>query len=57
MSAKKDESNVDVDAILTEIGEFGRSQIVNFVLICLPIALSIAFMYNFIFTSAGMDYR
>lgn len=57
MSAKKDESTVDVDVIFTEIGEFGKFQIVYFILICLPIALSIAFMYNFIFTSAGMDYR
>lgn len=57
MSAKKDDNTVDMDVILTEIGEFGKFQIINFILICLPIALSIAFMYNFIFTSAGMDYR
>lgn len=47
----------DLDAVISDVGEFGQRQIVHFILLCVPIALSTTLLLNFLFTSATLDYR
>lgn len=53
------DSGVDnnLDAVFTEIGEFGAFQIVSILLICLPSLLSASYIVNFIFAADTLDYR
>lgn len=57
-SAKRsDAQEPDLDAVIEEVGEFGKYQIGNFLLICIPVALSSTLLLNFFFTAATLDYR
>lgn len=47
----------EVDVILSDIGEFRRFQIVNFILLAIPIALGGAHSVSYIFTATPLDYR
>lgn len=47
----------DIDYVLENAGEFGKYQIVHFILMILPIVLSAAFAVEFIVTSSTDDYR
>lgn len=46
-----------LDAVLAEIGEFSVYQLVKYVLIVLPIALSAVYAISFIVTGVTLDYR
>lgn len=47
-----------VELILNDIGGgFKRYQIINYVLFCIPFALSGAFGLNYVFTALNLDYR
>lgn len=47
----------DLDYVLSDVGEFGRYQIVHFILMILPIVLSATYAVDFIVTSSTDDYR
>lgn len=59
MPTTKEETldNADLDHLLSDIGAFGKYQIIKYILICFPIALSTTLLYNFIFSAGLMDYR
>lgn len=47
-----------LEVIFTNIGgTFGKYQIINFILICLPFALSGSFSLSYVFTALNIDYR
>lgn len=47
----------NLDAIFTEIGEFGLFQVAAFLLIFIPNALSSTFVVNYMFVAKTLDYR
>ncbi|KAK7872603.1 hypothetical protein R5R35_001940 [Gryllus longicercus] len=48
---------MDFDEILEELGEFGRYQITNYLLICLPVFFAAANSLSYVFTAAVPRYR
>lgn len=48
---------ISFDAVLREIGEFGRYQIFNGILTCLVIAISTCALFNFMFSTAITENR
>uniref|UniRef100_A0A336L4Z8 CSON004419 protein n=1 Tax=Culicoides sonorensis TaxID=179676 RepID=A0A336L4Z8_CULSO len=48
---------MDLDNILEQIGEFGKFQIQNYLLICLPVIFSAANSLTYVFTAAIPKYR
>ncbi|XP_017092468.2 organic cation transporter protein [Drosophila bipectinata] len=48
---------LDFDDILTEIGEFGRFQRRNYLLICLPVLFAAANSLSYVFTAGAPTYR
>lgn len=49
--------DTNLDVILTEVGGFGPYQIINFILICIPTALSATYVVNFMIAANTLDYR
>lgn len=47
----------DLDYVLSDVGEFGKFQIGQFILMILPIVLSATYAVEFIVTSSTDDYR
>lgn len=61
-SAKKKDSgsgerDFDFDPVLREIGEFGRYQILNYVMLCIPIAIYAGITLTYVFTAGNLNYR
>lgn len=50
-------TSFELDAILQELGQFGKFQVKNYILIAIPIALTACFSLNYIFTAGQLDYR
>jgi len=48
---------MDFDDILDEIGEFGRYQLTNYLLICLPVFFGAANSLSYVFTAGIPEYR
>lgn len=48
---------MDFDIILEEIGECGRYQVVNYLLICLPVMFAAANSLSYVFTAGVPNYR
>lgn len=48
---------MDFDLILDEIGEFGKFQLVNYLLICLPVLYGAANSLSYVFTARSPNYR
>ena len=48
---------MDFDQILEEIGEFGRYQKTNYLLICLPVMFAAANSLSYVFTAGTPAYR
>ncbi|XP_069690686.1 organic cation transporter protein [Periplaneta americana] len=48
---------MDFDEVLEEIGQFGRYQVINYVLICLPVLFSAANSLTYVFTAGVPRYR
>lgn len=46
-----------IDLVLQEAGEFGKFQIVHFLLMVVPIVLSASYAVDFIVSSSIDDYR
>lgn len=50
-------SELDLDTILNELGQFGLFQWINFVLIGIPIAFTGLFTLSYVFAAADLEYR
>ncbi|KAL7031083.1 hypothetical protein ACKWTF_006893 [Chironomus riparius] len=48
---------MDFDNILDEIGEFGKFQLKNYILVCLPVFYAAANSLSYVFTSRAPNYR
>nr|CAD7429241.1 unnamed protein product [Timema monikensis] len=48
---------MDLDKVLVELGQCGRFQITNYILICLPIMFNAMFTLTFVFTAGDVAYR
>lgn len=46
-----------LDAILVRIGQFGRYQIVNYVLLCVPMVFNAFFSISYVFTASTVVHR
>lgn len=47
-----------VDVILRDLGgTFKKYQIINYILFCIPFALSGTFALSYVFTALNLDYR
>ncbi|XP_017049195.1 organic cation transporter 1-like [Drosophila ficusphila] len=46
-----------LDAIIVEIGQFGRFQITNYLLLCLPIICRAFYSISYVFTAGEVSYR
>ena len=57
MTEKEDKKTDDLDFILSEIGEFGRFQKVNFALLAIPIVIAGVFGLTYVFTATPLEYR
>ena len=54
---EKDPEAGDLDSVLKEIGELGRFQVRNFILLAIPIMLSTSYGLSYVLTSTPMEYR
>ncbi|KAM8708242.1 hypothetical protein ACLKA7_015244 [Drosophila subpalustris] len=46
-----------LDAILVRIGQFGRYQIINYVLLCIPMVFNAFFSISYVFTASTVVHR
>lgn len=51
------EGIVDLDAILSQLGQFGRYQVQTYCFILLPIMFSAVYTSQYIFAASATDYR
>ncbi|ALC44949.1 CG7458, partial [Drosophila busckii] len=54
--ADESEDN-SLDAILVRIGQFGRFQIINYVLLCVPMVFNAFFSISYVFTASPVVHR
>lgn len=54
---QKKNQEMDFDLILQEIGEFGRYQQTNYLLLCLPVLFGAANSLSYVFTAGIPNYR
>lgn len=47
----------DIDKNLKDLERFGKYQIANYFLLCLPIFLSAFYSYAYVFTAGNLEYR
>lgn len=58
MTMKEETKNdFDLDLILPELGDFGRFQIIVYIISCVIISLTAAVGLSYIFTTGQVDYR
>lgn len=48
---------MDFDEVLDEIGEFGKYQLTNYLLLCLPVLFAAANSLSYVFTAGIPNYR
>lgn len=48
---------MDFDLVLDEIGEFGKFQLKNYILVCLPVFYAAANTLSYVFTARSPSYR
>ncbi|XP_034108685.1 organic cation transporter protein [Drosophila albomicans] len=56
VEASTSEDN-SLDAILVRIGQFGRYQIINYVLLCVPMVFNAFFSISYVFTASTVVHR
>lgn len=56
-SSDSNRDQFDVDAILCELGGFGKFQTINFALICVSIIISAITSLTYVFTTGNLNYR
>ncbi|XP_055701736.1 organic cation transporter protein-like [Phlebotomus papatasi] len=47
----------DLDLLIQQIGPFGKYQLLNYLLICIPVTLTAMYSLAFVFTAGDLDYR
>lgn len=57
MSKVPPEKEVDIDTILSELGNVGKFQIINFILIGIAILWSSIVSLTFVFAAGELNYR
>ncbi|XP_037031526.1 solute carrier family 22 member 4-like isoform X2 [Bradysia coprophila] len=57
MKEETTKNDFDLDSILPELGDFGRFQIVVYIISCVIISLTAAVGLSYIFTTGQVDYR
>ncbi|XP_016976584.2 organic cation transporter protein [Drosophila rhopaloa] len=57
MPPARDSEDVTLDAILKHLGQFGRFQLIIFMLICLPMMFHAMFSVTYVFTAATVTHR
>ncbi|XP_062137311.1 organic cation transporter protein isoform X1 [Drosophila sulfurigaster albostrigata] len=57
MNTKADPDEITLDSILKHIGQFGRFQLVIFLLICLPMMFHAMFSVTYVFTAGTVVHR
>lgn len=50
-------ADFDLDLLIREIGPFGKYQLINYLLLCVPIAFSTMFTLTYVFTAGDLSYR
>lgn len=50
-------SDFDLDALIREIGPFGKYQLTNYLLLCIPIALTTMYTLTYVFSAGDLSYR
>lgn len=55
--AEEDGAEDDLDAVLTEIGEFSLPQMWKYVWIFIPIALSASYAIGYVVSGSNLEYR
>lgn len=50
-------SEMDLDHVLEEIGEFGKYQKIKYYLLCLPVFFGAANSLSYVFTAGQQNYR
>uniref|UniRef100_A0A1B0DMI4 Major facilitator superfamily (MFS) profile domain-containing protein n=1 Tax=Phlebotomus papatasi TaxID=29031 RepID=A0A1B0DMI4_PHLPP len=53
----KEEKTFDLDLLIQQIGPFGKFQLINYLLICIPIAYTAMYTLTFVFTAGDLEYR
>uniref|UniRef100_A0A1B0DGX8 Major facilitator superfamily (MFS) profile domain-containing protein n=1 Tax=Phlebotomus papatasi TaxID=29031 RepID=A0A1B0DGX8_PHLPP len=53
----KEEKTFDLDLLIHQIGPFGKFQLINYLLICIPIAYTAMYTLIFVFTAGNLEYR
>ena len=53
----KKKDGLDLDIILGELGSFGKFQLINFTLICIPIVFNAIFTLSYVFSAGVPKYR
>lgn len=56
MTADAD-TDSNMDALLTEVGPFGRYQLITQLLICIPSILAGSYSVNYMISASSLDYR
>jgi len=46
-----------LDALIISIGQFGRFQIINYVMLCLPIICNAFYSISYVFTASDVVHR
>lgn len=49
--------NFDLDLLIREIGPFGKYQLTNYLLLCIPIGISTMYTLTYVFTAGDLRYR
>lgn len=49
--------NQNLDAVLTEVGEFGLFQVITYLLLCIPSAFSATHVVNYMVSANTLVYR
>lgn len=47
----------DLDVLIREVGPFGKYQLVNYLLLCIPITLTTMYTLTYVFTAGDLSYR
>lgn len=57
MTKTVESNQFDVDAILSELGGFGKFQAIIFALVCVSVTISGVASLSYVFTTGNLNYR
>lgn len=47
----------ELDNVIREIGQFGKFQLINYILISIPLGLTAVYALTYVFTASDLNYR